>query len=573
MILLNPARRTHAQPDARSEEIMLKTIAFFEAKGKEQIKADDHARAWYQDFLDFVREERVFATLLTPQAYGSDSDARWDTARLCEFAEILGFYGLPYWYTFQVTVLGLGPIWMSPNEEAKRRAAAALEDGGIFAFGLSEQHHGADLYSSEMELEPQPDGGYLARGAKYYIGNGNKAAMVSTFGRRTDTGDWTFFAADSQHERYELVKNVVASQNYVSQYRLDDYPITDADVLSTGDHAWDSALNTVNIGKYNLGWASIGICTHALYEAITHATNRRLYGMSVTEFPHVRRMLTESYARLVAMKLVALRARDYMRSASADDRRYLLFNPVVKMKVCTEGERVIHLMWDVIAARAFEKDMYFEMAARDISALPRLEGTVHVNIALIVKFMANYLFDDADLAPVPAVTAPANDDFLFDQGQARGLSKIRFPSWERAYESTASPNAAILREQAGVLREMLASSPPGDEQRKDIDFLMAIGSLFTLIVYGQLVLESAANEDVSGDVVDEIFGVLVADFSQSAIELQSKPSSTEDQIAHCLRMVRKPAFDEGRYDRLWEQEVAPLAGAYELSWDGARAAV
>ncbi len=163
MILLNPARRTHAQSDARSEELMRKTIAFFEAKGKKRIKEDDHARVWYQDFLDFVREERVFATLLTPAEYGADEDVRWDTARLCEFAEILGFYGLPYWYTFQVTVLGLGPIWMSPNDEAKRRAAAALEQGAIFAFGLSEQEHGADLYSSEMQLEPQPDGSYLAQ--------------------------------------------------------------------------------------------------------------------------------------------------------------------------------------------------------------------------------------------------------------------------------------------------------------------------------------------------------------------------------------------------------------------------
>jgi alkylation response protein AidB-like acyl-CoA dehydrogenase len=45
-----------------------------------------------------------------------------------------------------------------------------------------------------------------------------------------------------------------------------------------GRDAWNAALNTVNIGKYNLGWASIGICTHALYEAITHANNRVLYG-------------------------------------------------------------------------------------------------------------------------------------------------------------------------------------------------------------------------------------------------------------------------------------------------------
>jgi alkylation response protein AidB-like acyl-CoA dehydrogenase len=52
---------------------------------------------------------------------------------------------------------------------------------------------------------------------------------------------------------------------------LRDYPVQQGDILSNGQAAWDAALNTVNIGKYNLGWASIGICTHALYEAIHHA--------------------------------------------------------------------------------------------------------------------------------------------------------------------------------------------------------------------------------------------------------------------------------------------------------------
>ena len=51
------------------------------------------------------------------------------------------------------------------------------------------------------------------------------------------------------------------------------------DILHMGPGAFDAALNTVNIGKFNLGFASIGICEHALYEAITHADNRILYGM------------------------------------------------------------------------------------------------------------------------------------------------------------------------------------------------------------------------------------------------------------------------------------------------------
>ena len=415
---------------------------------------------------------------------------------------------------------------------------------------------------------PICDGTYLARGDKYYIGNGNRAGMVSTFGKDSETGEYVFFAVDSQHDRYELVKNVVASQNFVSEYRLNDYPITEADILERGDEAWNAALNTVNIGKYNLGWGSIGICTHALYEALNHAANRQLYGMAVTDFPHVRRMFTDAYARMVAMKLVATRANDYMRSASMEDRRYLLFNPVVKMKVTTQGEQAIHLLWDILAAKGFEKDMYFESAARDISALPRLEGTVHVNIALIVKFMASYLFGDADMPQIGRRDDAVNDDFLFEQGPTKGLRSIVFPDWEMAFRRSDAPNVAVFREQVAVLKELLTTATPDESQRKDIDFLMAIGSLFCLVVYGQLVLEGAEREDAGDDLVDEIFGVLVADFSAAAVELLGKPSSTPAQGDLCMRMVRKPEHDQARYDRVWD-EVLSLNGAYELAWDGA----
>src|SRR5204863_341350 len=165
MILLNPKRHSRAYPDERSREVMLRTFDFFERKGKRRLKADDHARVWYGDFLDFVKREGIFAAMCTPAGYGG-AGSRWDTLRICEFA-------------------------------------------------------------------------------------------------------------------------------------LHDYPITEADILSRGDDAWNAALNTVNIGKFNLGWASIGICTHAFYEAIDHAAGRRLYGMAVTDFPHVKQMLVDAYARLV----------------------------------------------------------------------------------------------------------------------------------------------------------------------------------------------------------------------------------------------------------------------------------
>jgi acyl-CoA dehydrogenase len=565
MILLNPKKHVRKYSDEKSREIMLKTLEFFEKKGLASIKEDDRKRVWYREYLDFIKDNKIFATLLTPSRYSDDPDARWDTYRNCEFNEIIAFYGLGYWYTWQVSILGLGPIWMSGNEEIKKKAARALEQGGIFAFGLSEREHGADVYSTEMTLTPKGDGKYLANGEKYYIGNANEAAMVSTFGKVEGTDDYVFFVANFEKPQYELVKNVCDSQNYVADYALHDYPVTEAEILVRGDEALHTALNTVNVGKYNLGWASIGICTHAFYEAINHAANRVLYGMHVTDFPHVKQMFTDAYCRLVAMKLVALRTSDYQRAASREDRRYLLYNPVVKMKVTSQGEDVITLLWDVIAAKGFEKNMYFEMAARDIRALPRLEGTVHVNIALIVKFMVNYFFSPGEFPEVGKIMHTNSDDFLFDQGPSRGLSKIQFHDYQPIFEEFPLPNVKLFQEQVRVFKELLANATPNDEQKRDIDFLMSMGEMFTLVVYGQLALEEAKLQGLEADLIDQIFDFMVRDFSKFAVELYGKQSSSQEQMKYLLEMIRKPEVDKRRYENIWTHHVHALKDIYVMN--------
>jgi acyl-CoA dehydrogenase len=374
-----------------------------------------------------------------------------------------------------------------------------------------------------------------------------------------------FFAADPKHPNYHLIRNVVASQNYVSEFELQDYPVTPADVLHRGRDAWNAALNTVNIGKYNLGWASIGICTHALYEAITHANNRVLYGNPVTEMSHVRRMFVDGYSRLVAMKLFALRAADYMRAASKEDRRYLLYNPMVKMKVTTQGEAVIDLLWDAIAAKGFEKDTYFSQAAVDIRALPKLEGTVHVNIALIVKFMPNFFFNPGEYPEIEQQNQPHNDDFLFDQGGVGGLGQITFHDYRKTFAAFERlPNVRLFAEQAEAFRELLASNPPGPEQMKDVDFLLAGGNLFALVVYAQLILENAPIYGIEDDLLGEIFDFMVRDMAQHALSLSLQASSTEKQTAQCRKMLCRPVADAARYERVWEQHVRALDGAYAM---------
>ncbi|MFS0691527.1 acyl-CoA dehydrogenase family protein [Streptomyces nitrosporeus] len=567
-LLFHPHTYDPAHFDPETRRLLRATVDWFEDRGRRRLTEDYRTRAWLGDFLGFAAKERLFATFLTPASAATREDQRWDTARIAALNEILGFYGLDYWYAWQVTILGLGPVWQSGNAAARERAAALLADGEVFAFGLSERAHGADIYSTDMLLEPDGNGGFTASGSKYYIGNGNAAGLVSVFGRRTDTegpDGYVFFAADSRHPAYHLVKNVVDSSKYVSEFRLDAYPVGPEDILHTGRAAFDAALNTVNVGKFNLCTASIGICEHAMYEAVTHAHHRVLYGRPVTAFPHVRRELTDAYVRLAGMKLFSDRAVDYFRSAGPDDRRYLLFNPMTKMKVTTEGEKVIDLMWDVIAAKGFEKDTYFAQAAVEIRSLPKLEGTVHVNLALILKFLRSHLLEPVGYEPVPARADAADDAFLFRQGPARGLGSVRFHDWRPAFDAYAGvPNVARFREQADALCDFVRTAAPDEEQSRDLDLLLSVGQLFALVVHGQLILEQARATDLDEDVLDELFAVLVRDFSAHAVELHGKDSATGEQQTWALGAVRRPVADAARSARVWAR-VEALAGAYEMA--------
>lgn len=238
---------------------------------------------------------------------------------------------------------------------------------------------------------------------------------------------------------------------------------------------------------------------------------------------------------------------------------------MTKMKVTTEGEKVIDLMWDVIAAKGFEKDNYFAQAAIEIRGLPKLEGTVHVNLALILKFMRNHLLNPAEYPAVPTRLDAADDAFLFQQGPARGLGAVQFHDWRTAYDAYADvPNVARFREQADALCTFVATVAPDEEQSRDLDFLLSVGQLFALVVYGQLILEQARLTDLDGSVLDELFSVLVRDFSGHAVELYGKDSATAAQQDWALGVVRRPVVDEERAARVWAR-VEALSGTYEMA--------
>ena len=90
-----------------------------------------------------------------------------------------------------------------------------------------------------------------------------------------------------------------------------------------------------------------------------------------------------------------------------------------------------------------------------------------------------------------------------------------------------------------------------------------MGHLFTLVVYGQLILEQAEILGLEADLVDQIFDVQVRDFSAYAVALHGKSSSTAAQQEWALGAVRKPVTDADRFERVWQQ-VKGYDGAYQM---------
>ncbi|MCB0830383.1 MAG: hypothetical protein KDB64_05635, partial [Solirubrobacterales bacterium] len=100
--------------------------------------------------------------------------------------------------------------------------------------------------------------------------------------------------------------------------------------------------------------------------------------------------------------------------------------------------------------------------------------------------------------------------------------------------------------------------------QKDLDFLLTLGEIFTLIPYGQLICEQAALIGLPEDTLDQIFDVMIRDFSAYAAELHGKTSTTEAQAEWARSAITRPVVDQDRFDSVWEKTRA-LAGGYEMN--------
>ena len=113
---------------------------------------------------------------------------------------------------------------------------------------------------------------------------------------------------------------------------------------------------------------------------------------------------------------------------------------------------------------------------------------------------------------------------------------------------------------------MLTHSGPDKEQSQNMDFLLYIGEMVTLVAYGQLIIEKYNMEKFDQDLLEQIFDFMVRDFSEYALKLYSKIDTTEKQREYCLKMIGTSDRDKDRFSRIWSNHIFELKDTYEMSF-------
>ncbi len=546
-------------PEYENDPAFLSLIRFFEEKTLAGLKKEDREETFYHDWLKYQAEHGIFASLLSTTEFSTRGHS-FNLHRMVRFMELFAYYSPSHGYSLQVSFLGIFPMLQSKDAEIRRLAVKTLEEGGMFALGLSEKEHGADLYSSEFRLR---DG--VASGRKYYIGNSNIASIISVLALKDDSKakeSFVFFALEPKKAKTfkdeKKIRTLGVRSAHVGEFSVEGEAISKDRVISEGAAAWDAVFGTVNLGKFFLGFGSIGMCERAMGEALTHIQNRVLFGKSVSEFPHIRNLMCQAYARLAGMKLFAYRALDYQIHASANDRRYLLYNSVQKARVSTNGVEVMRLMAECVGAKGFESDTYFELALRDITLIPNLEGSTHINYGLTARLLTSYLFTRADVKSAPSLKGSRGfeNPALFETHSGK-FSRILFHSLNAAFSDSKSPQVNQFSKQLQYFRAFVLSLKMTPSKAKDPVLGLALGKVISVIAYAELILENSAHykESVSSALTEFLFSLLIQDFNHQCGEVALCSDLNLIQRTLLSQCVILPLPTEQTTEALWAEMV------------------
>lgn len=315
-------------------------------------------------------------------AYGRHGDTI-DTRAVCLLRETLAARSGLADFALAMQGLGSGAISLAGTDEQKRRYLPRVASGhAIAAFALSEPEAGSDV--AALSLAAREDGdAYVLDGEKTWISNGGIADFYVVFARTGEAPGArgiSAFLVDADTPGFTIAERIdVIAPHPLARLRFDGARVPKSQMLGAPGEGFKLAMRTLDIFRTSVAAASLGFARHALEEALTRASSRRMFGQTLGDFQLTQAKLADMALTIDSAALLVYRAA-WMRDQG---KRVTREAAMAKWHASEGAQRVIDAAVQLWGGQGVCNGTPVEMLYREIRALRIYEGATEVQQLIV----------------------------------------------------------------------------------------------------------------------------------------------------------------------------------------------
>lgn len=355
-------------------------------------------------------------TVIRPKVHEMDEAAELDPDLIKEFFE-MGFMGIeiPEEYqggggTFFMSILAIEQIsrvdasvgvfmdvqntlvnnaflrWAS--DDVRERFLPLLATQKVGAYCLSEAGSGSDAFA--LKCSARKDGeSYILNGTKLWITNAKEADIFLIFANADPESGYkgiTCFIAERGMEGFSISKKenkLGIRASSTCELILEDVRIPKKNILGEIGKGYKVAIETLNEGRIGIGAQMIGIAQGAFDAAVAYTSERKQFGMAVSEFQGVQFQLAKMATELETARLLVYNAARLKEAGHS----FLKEAAMAKYYSSEVAESVSSMAVDLFGGYGYVKEYPVEKYYRDSKIGKIYEGTSNMQLQTIAKMI------------------------------------------------------------------------------------------------------------------------------------------------------------------------------------------
>ncbi|MCX7179266.1 MAG: acyl-CoA dehydrogenase family protein [Proteobacteria bacterium] len=287
-------------------------------------------------------------------------------------------------FAFAMQGLGSGAISLGGSAAIKQRYLPQVCQGKLIAaFALSEPDAGSDVgaLSTTARLEGSE---YVLDGAKTWISNGGIADFYCVFARTGEapgSRGISAFVVDAKTPGLTIAEKIdVIAPHPLATLHFNNCRVPAENLLGKAGSGFKLAMQTLDIFRTSVAAAALGFARHAMHEALSRATSRRMFGQTLGDFQLTQAALADMATGIDSSALLTYRAawsRDCLGVPATAEVA------MAKMVSTETAQQVIDKAVQIFGGLGVKSGVAVELLYREIRALRIYEGATEVQKLII----------------------------------------------------------------------------------------------------------------------------------------------------------------------------------------------